>query len=148
VAALIGYALLNRHRFGNHLLLTGGNRDAAIAVGVQVRGVKITAFMLCAISAAFAGLLQATRINQIEPSYATISGIELKAIAAVVVGGTSLFGGRGAILGIVLGAVLIETVDNLLVLVSAPETIFKGFLGATTIVAVVINTVVGRRARR
>ena len=148
VVALIGHALLNRHRFGNHLLLTGGNRDAAVAVGVSVRAVKVAAFMLCALTAAFAGLLQATRIDQIEPSYATISGIELKAIAAVVVGGTSLFGGRGVILGIVLGAVLIETVDNLLVLVSAPETIFKGFLGATTIVAVVLNAVLGRRARR
>ncbi len=144
----VGYLLLNRHRFGNHLLLTGGNRDAAIAVGVPVRNVKVTAFMLCAATAALAGLLQAVRINQIEPSYATISGLELKAIAAVVVGGTSLFGGRGAILGIVLGAVLIEAVDNILVLISAPETIFKGFLGATTILAVILNTVIGRRARR
>ena len=147
VVALIGYALLNRHRFGNHLLLTGGNREAAIAVGVPVRNVKVTAFILCAITAAFAGLLQAVRIDQIEPSYATISGIELKAIAAAVVGGTSLFGGRGAILGIVLGAVLIDTVDNMLVLIGAPETIFKGFLGATTILAVILNTVIGRRAR-
>jgi simple sugar transport system permease protein len=146
--ALAGYLLLNRHRFGNHLLSTGGNRDAAIAVGVPVKGVKITAFILCAITASIAGLLQAARINQIEPSYATISGMELKAIAAVVVGGTSLFGGRGAIFGIVLGAVLIETTDNLLVLIRAPETVFKGFLGAITIVAVIINTVIGRRARR
>ena len=146
--ALVFYALLNRHQFGNHLLSTGGNRGAALAVGVPVRRVKLTAFILCAITAAFAGLLQAARIDQIEPSYATISGMELKAIAAAVVGGTSLFGGRGAILGIVLGAVLIDTVDNLLVLIAAPETIFKGFLGATTIVAVVINTVIGRRARR
>ena len=126
VVALIGHALLNRHRFGNHLLLTGGNRDAAVAVGVSVRAVKVAAFMLCALTAAFAGLLQATRIDQIEPSYATISGIELKAIAAVVVGGTSLFGGRGVILGIVLGAVLIETVDNLLVLVSAHRDYLQG----------------------
>ena len=146
--ALIGYALLNRHRFGNHLLLTGGNRDAAVAVGVPVRNVKVTAFMLCAVTAGFAGILQGVRINQVEPSFATISGLELKAIAAVVVGGTSLFGGRGAILGIILGAVLIETVDNILVLISAPETIFKGFLGATTILAVILNTVIGRRARR
>lgn len=148
VVALIGHALLNRHKFGNHLLLTGGNRDAAVAVGVPIRAVKVTAFMLCAAAAALAGLLQASRINQIEPSYATISGMELKAIAAVVVGGVSLFGGRGTILGMVLGAVLIETVDNVLVLIAAPETIFKGFLGAITIVAVVINTVIGRRARR
>lgn len=147
VVALIGYLLLNRHQFGNHLLATGGNRNAAVAVGVPVERVKVTAFVLCAVAAGFAGLLQASRINQVEPSFATISGLELKAIAAVVVGGVSLFGGRGTILGIVLGAVLIETIDNVLVLVSAPETIFKGFLGATTIVAVVINTTIGRRVR-
>jgi simple sugar transport system permease protein len=148
VVGFIGYLLLNRHSFGNHLLSTGGNRGAAIAVGVPVNRVKFTAFILCAVTAGFAGLLQASRIDQVEPSFATISGLELKAIAAVVVGGVSLFGGRGAILGMVLGAVLIETVDNVLVLVDAPETIFKGFLGAVTILAVILNTVIGRRARR
>ena len=147
VVAFIGYLILNRHRLGNHFFATGGNRDAAIAVGVPVNSVKVIAFILCAVCAGFAGLLQATRINEIEPSFATISGFELKAIAAVVVGGVSLFGGRGAILGMVLGAALIETVDNLLVLISAPETIFKGFLGATIIVAVILNTMIGRKAR-
>ena len=145
VVAFIGYLLLNRHQFGNHLFAAGGNRSAATAVGVPVNRVKIIAFVICAVTAGCAGLLQATRINEIEPSFATISGLELKAIAAVVVGGVSLFGGRGAILGMVLGAALIETVDNLLILISAPETLFKGFLGAIIIVAVVMNTLIKRR---
>jgi len=144
VAALIAYLLLNRHQYGNHLFAAGGSRSAANAVGVPVVRVKMIAFILCAIAAGFAGLLQATRINEIEPSYATISGLELKAIAAVVVGGVSLFGGRGAVLGMVLGAALLDTVDNLLVLINAPETIFKGFLGGIVIVAVVLNTVISR----
>ncbi|MCB1499860.1 MAG: ABC transporter permease [Bauldia sp.] len=148
VVALAGYLLLNRHRFGNHLLAAGGNRNAALAVGVPVSRVKITAFVICAVAAGFAGILQAARINQIEPSFATISGLELKAIAAVVVGGVSLRGGRGAILGMVLGAALLDIVDNLLVLISAPETVFKGFLGAIIIVAVVLNTLVGKREAR
>lgn len=147
LVALLGYLLLNRHQFGNHLFATGGNRNAANAVGVPVDRVKLVAFVICAVTAGFAGLLQATRIHEIEPSFATISGFELKAIAAVVVGGVSLFGGRGAILGMVLGAALIDTVDNILVLLSAPETIFKGFLGATIIVAAVLNTLIGRRGR-
>lgn len=147
IVALIGYALLNRHRLGNHLFATGGNRAAANAVGVPVVRVKMVAFIICAVAAGFAGLLQATRIHEIEPSYATISGLELKAIAAVVVGGVSLFGGRGAILGMVLGAALIDTVDNLLVLLSAPETVFKGFLGGTIILAAVLNAMLSRRGR-
>jgi len=147
VVALIGYLLLNRHRYGNHVFATGGNRSAAIAVGVPANTVKYVAFVICAATAGFAGLLQATRINQIEPSY-TLSGFELKVIAAVVAGGVSLFGGRGAILGMVLGAALLEIVDNLLVLLNAPATLFQGILGAIIIVAVILNTVVARRGRR
>lgn len=146
VFALIGYLLLNRHQFGNHLFATGGNRDAAAAVGVPVARTKYIAFVICALAAGFAGLLQATRINQIEPSY-TLAGLELKVLAAVVVGGVSLFGGRGAILGMVLGAALLEIVDNLLVLLNAPEVLFKGFLGAITILAVILNTYIGKRRR-
>ena len=147
LVAVIGYLILNRHTLGNQIFATGGNRNAAVAVGVPVNAVKVTTFMICAVTAALAGIMQAARINQIEPSFATISGFELKGIAAVVVGGVSLFGGRGAVLGMVLGAALLETVDNLLVLINAPETVFKGFLGATIIVAVIINTRLGRKER-
>lgn len=147
VFAALGYLLLNRHRFGNHVFATGGNRHAAMAVGVPVERVKFVAFVICAVTAGFAGLLQVARINEIEPSFATL-GFELKVIAAVVVGGVSLFGGRGAILGMVLGAALLDIVDNLLVLLNAPETLFKGFLGAIIIVAVVLNTFIGRRSKR
>ncbi|MEZ5668481.1 MAG: ABC transporter permease [Alphaproteobacteria bacterium] len=146
---LIGFAahlLLNRHRLGNHMFTTGGNRDAATAVGVNVKRTKLIAFIICATAAGFAGIMQATMINEIEPSFAVTSGFELKVIASVVVGGVSLMGGRGTVLGMILGAALIETVDNVLVLIAAPETLFKGLLGALIIAAVVLNTLVrGRR---
>lgn len=145
IVAFIAYLILNRHRLGNHMFTVGGNADAANSVGVRVRHVKLAAFIICGMTAGFAGILQATRISEIEPSYVVASGIELKAIAAVVVGGVSLFGGRGTILGIVLGAALLETVDNVLVLLSAPEVLFKGFLGAIIILAVVLNTALSRR---
>ncbi len=146
VVGVIGYFILNRHQLGNHMFTAGGNKDAATAVGVNVKRVKLIAFIICAVTAGIAGVMQATRINEIEPSFATLSGFELKAIAAVVVGGVSLFGGRGAIFGMIVGAALIETVDNVLVLVAAPETVFKGLLGAIIIGAVVLNNVLGRRA--
>ncbi len=142
---IVGYLILDRHQLGNHMLAAGGNRVAATGVGVNVKRVKLVAFVICATTAGFAGILQATRINEIEPSFATLSGFELKAIAAVVVGGVSLFGGRGTVLGMILGAALIDTVDNVLVLIGAPETIFKGLLGAIIIVAVVLNNIVNRR---
>lgn len=145
VVAFIGYLILNRHRLGNHMFAAGGNESAARSVGVNTRKVKLTAFILCGMAAAFAGILQATRINEIEPSYVVISGLELKAIAAAVVGGVALRGGRGTILGIVLGAALIDTVDNVQVLMNAPEILFKGFLGAIIILAAILNSVIGRR---
>lgn len=145
VVALVAHLVLNRHRLGNHIFAVGGNAEAARSVGVRVRSVKLYAFILCGVAAAFAGILQATRISEIEPSYVVISGLELKAIAAAVVGGVALSGGRGTILGMVLGAALIDTVDNVLVLLSAPEILFKGFLGAIIILAVILNTALGQR---
>ena len=145
VIGIAAYFVLNRHQLGNHMFTAGGNAGAARAVGVNVRRTKLIAFMICATTAGFAGVLQATRIHEIEPSFATTSGFELKAIAAVVVGGVNLFGGRGTVLGMVLGAALIETADNILVLVNAPEIIFKGLLGALIIAAVAFNGLVARR---
>jgi simple sugar transport system permease protein len=145
LVAVLAYLILNRHRLGNHIYTAGGNQNAAISIGVNVRRTKLVAFVICALTAGFAGLLQATRITEIEPSYATISGLELKAIAAAVVGGVSLYGGRGTIIGIILGAAMIDCVDNVLVLLNAPETIFKGILGAVIILAVVLNNIVSRR---
>ena len=145
LVAVVAYLILNRHRLGNHIYTAGGNPNAAVSIGVNVRRTKLVAFVICALTAGFAGLLQATRITEIEPSYATISGLELKAIAAAVVGGVSLYGGRGTIIGIILGAAMIDCVDNVLVLLNAPETIFKGILGAVIILAVVLNNIVSRR---
>ena len=144
---VIGYLILNRHRLGNHMFAVGGNPGAAIGVGVSVKRVKLIAFILCASTAGIAGVLQATRISEIEPQYTTLSGLELKAIAAVVVGGVNLFGGRGTVFGMIVGAALIETTDNVLVLVNAPETIFKGLIGALIIAAVVLNNIISGRTR-
>ena len=145
VFSVAGYVLLNRHRIGNQMFAAGGNADAAKSVGVNVRRIKLIAFMICALAAGISGLLQLTRINEVEPQFATVSGFELKVIAAVVVGGVSLFGGRGTIIGMVVGAALIETVDNVLILVGAPETVFKGLVGALIITSVVLNQLMRRR---
>jgi simple sugar transport system permease protein len=144
---IVGYLILNRHQLGNHMFAVGGNPGAATGVGVSVKRVKLIAFIICATTAGIAGVLQATRINEIEPLFATLSGLELKAIAAVVVGGVNLFGGRGTVFGMIVGAALIETLDNILVLVNAPETLFKGLIGALIIAAVVLNNLIGRRSQ-
>jgi len=143
--AVLAFLILNRHRLGNHMFAAGGNRGAAVAVGIDTERVKRTAFMLCSLCAAVAGVMAATRVNAVIPSQ-TLTGLELQAIAACVVGGVFLFGGRGTVLGICLGAALILTVDNLLILLRAPGIYLQGFVGAIVILAVIVNTWLAKRS--
>ena len=89
--AIVIYVILNRHRFGNHVFAVGGNRDAAIATGINANRVKIIAFIICSVLAATAGIFSATRINATIPRQ-TLLGLELQAIASCVIGGLFLFG--------------------------------------------------------
>ena len=142
--AVIAYLLLSRHRLGNHFFAVGGNRDAAISGGINADRVKMTAFMLCSSLAAIAGIFSATRLNGAIPETMLV-GLELQAIAACVIGGVFLFGGRGTVMGMILGAALIVTVDNILALSRAPGEYFRFFIGAVLVVATVLNTLVARR---
>ena len=139
VLGLCAWVLLNRHSFGNHVYATGGDPESAEKNGINTQRTKLIAFMLCSCCAAFAGLMQAVRINVIDPGQ-TLTGLELQAIAAAVIGGTYLFGGRGAILGMVLGAVLLVAVENILLLVRAPGEYMPVFIGTIVIVSVIMNT--------
>ena len=145
--AFLAYLLLSRHRLGNHFAAVGGNREAAISAGIQADRVKITAFILCSSLAAIAGIFSATRLNGAIPETMLI-GLELQAIAACVIGGVFLFGGRGTVIGMVLGAALIATVQDVLALARAPGEYFKFFIGAVTLVAMILNVLVARRVAR
>lgn len=138
-----GYLLLVRHRFGNHVFMVGGNRKAAIGVGVSADRVKVICFVLCAVCAAFAGIMSAVRVSAITPTGGV--GLELQAIAACVVGGLSLNGGRGTVIGIALGASLLFTIQDVLLLVRAPGYYLDMFVGAIIVVAVILNHWVARR---
>ena len=135
--AVLAYLVLHRHRLGNHFYAAGGNRDAARAVGVNVDRVKMIAFVLASMSATIAGIISTTYVNS-----ATLVGqpLELRAIAACVIGGAFLFGGRGSILGIFLGAVLINLIEDILFLSRAPGFYLDVIVGAIIVVAVILNT--------
>ena len=135
-------ALLNRHRIGNHIFAVGGDPEAARKIGISITAVKFTAFILCSALAAFAGIMQTARINMVDPAQ-TLTGLELEAIAAAVIGGVYLFGGRGSILGMVLGAALLVTIENVLILVRAPGEYMPVFVGAIVILSAIINSNVG-----
>ena len=114
VIALIGHVVLKYTSFGREILATGGNRLAAEYSGVKTKRVKFAAFLLSGAAAALAGLLYAGMMQTARFNFG--EGAELMAIAAVILGGTSLFGGKGTILGTFAGSLLIGTINNGLII--------------------------------
>ncbi len=143
---LLLWFLLERAKFGNWMFATGGNLNAARVMGINTNRVKITAFIITALLAGFAGVEQGFRLGALVPSAGT--GMELDAIAATVIGGTVLSGGIGTVVGTVIGTFLIRVIDNGLVMARAPGYWFRVFIGLLTIVAVIINVSIAKRMRR
>jgi simple sugar transport system permease protein len=146
IIALAAGAMLGGSNFGNWIHATGGFMDAAAAMGVPVRGVKMACFILCAMLAGFAGTIQVFRLGAPLPSIG--DGLELQAVAAAVIGGTALTGGVGTVLGAIVGALLIRVIDNGLVLSRVDANWFKCAIGGLTIFAVVANAWLRQTARR
>jgi ribose transport system permease protein len=112
IVALIMALILHYTAFGRHLYAIGGNQTASRLSGLAVSRIKIFAFMLSGFFASMAGILHAAQLNQGSPNEAV--GYELNAIAAVVIGGASLSGGKGTIVGAIAGAFILGILDNML----------------------------------
>lgn len=102
--------LLHRTRFGQHLYAMGGNREAALFTGVPVARIEVTVYVIGSLLAGVAGMINASQLYSAEP--ASGIGFELSAIAAAVVGGTSFTGGRGTMVGTLIGAIIIGILDK------------------------------------
>lgn len=127
VLFLLNYLLLSKTIFGRRIYLTGGNREAAIFSGIRVDRIKILVFMLSGVMASISGILLSSRLSSAQTNAGM--GYELDAIAAVVLGGTSLAGGVGTIVGTVLGALIIGVINNGMNMLSVPyfyQLIVKG----------------------
>ncbi len=144
IAILISL-LLARTNFGNWVRATGGFLPAAAAMGIPTGRVKIACFMICSVLAGFAGMIQSLRLNSFLPSIG--EGMELQAVTSAVIGGTSLAGGVGSIVGGLIGATLIRVIDNGMVMSQVNSNWFKFAIGALTIFAVVGNAWLRRRGR-
>ena len=103
--------MLNRTRFGRHVYAVGGNTEAARRAGINVDRVRIACFAICSLMAALGGIVLASRLSSVDTN-AGGGSILLYSIAAAVIGGTSLFGGRGHMKSAVLGALVIASIDN------------------------------------
>jgi simple sugar transport system permease protein len=146
VLTLLAWALLHHHKLGNHIFAVGGNKQAATAIGIRPSATKMIAFGIAGFCAAFSGILAAARVGAIQPGQG--AGLELRAIAACVIGGLALSGGRGTILGVFLGAALIYTIQDILLLVRAPGFYLDIFVGILIVGAAILNEVVRQRRMR
>jgi ribose transport system permease protein len=137
-ALLFGFAF-RWTRWGRHIFAIGGNEDAATLTGVPVRRIKVSVYMLSALMAGIAGVLQVGWLGTITTGMGT--GMELIVIAAVVIGGANLMGGSGTAFGAVIGAALIEIIRNSLTLLGINPFWQGTFVGTFIIVAVLFDRI-------
>lgn len=146
VVAVLAWVLLHRTVYGRHLFAIGRNAEAARYSGVATRAVVAWAYVLSGALAAASAVLIAFYTNSVSPA-SHGNFYELYAIAAAVVGGCSLRGGEGSVLGIVLGAVLLQVLRNLVNLLDIPGSLDFAVMGAVILIGAVADQVVGRRPR-
>ncbi len=142
IAVLLGY-ILTQTKAGNWILASGGNASSARARGVRVSRTKIMVFMLTAALAAFAGIVSSIRTSAANPNSGT--GYELEVIAMVVIGGTSMNGGRGTIIGTVLGVFILRVMRNGIILIGVPGLAYQIFVGAIILGMMALHSLLERR---
>jgi erythritol transport system permease protein len=139
VIAVATAMLLTRSAFGRWLYASGGNERAAQLSGVPVKRVQVIVYMLSGVCASVAGLVLSSQLTSAGPTAGTT--YELTAIAAVVIGGAALTGGRGTVLGTVLGAFVIGFLSDGLVIIGVSAYWQTVFTGAVIVLAVLLNSI-------
>lgn len=144
-AMILGYAL-TQAKIGNWIQAVGGNAVSALARGVRVVRTKTIVFVLTSVLAAFAGITSSIRVQTANPNSGT--GYELEVIAMVVIGGTALTGGRGTILGTILGVLILRSMRNGIVMVGVPGLAYNIFIGAIILGMMALHSSLERRHHR
>ena len=137
---------LRYHRLGRAIYAIGGNRDAARAAGIKVDRVRIGVYVAAGVLAAIGGLMEAGRVSSVTPQQGYEEGIIFAVFAAAVIGGVSLKGGRGNMLGAASGVILLGLVQNILDLENAPNYWIDAIDGAVILVALILARVIGGEA--
>jgi ribose transport system permease protein len=137
VVAAVGHVVLFNTRFGTHLLATGGSAEVAREMGINVARVKIATYTASGFLAGVAGVMLTARVGAAEPTAAT--ALLLSSVAAVVLGGVSLFGGRGTVVGPVVGAVLLTALVNGLTLLGVSQFYQPIAVGSVVILSALLT---------
>lgn len=143
---MLAFYILNVAKIGNWITAIGSNRDAAVARGVPADAVKIWLFIATSMLAGLAGVISSLRISSASPVAG--SQYELEVIAMVVVGGTALTGGRGTIIGTIIGVLMLRVIRNGIVLVGVPGLAFNIFVGALILAMLVLHARLHKSSER
>ncbi len=143
---VIGHLVLSRSTFGHQVYALGGNREAARLAGIPIRRVEFTVYVIAGFCAGLAAVVLTGRLNSALPSAAM--GLELQVIAAIVIGGTSLFGGRGNLIGTLIGVILIGVINNGLTLLNVSPFWVQFSQGLVIFLAVLVDALNQRRLSR
>jgi len=146
VMAVLAWLLVHRSVWGRHLFAVGHNEEAAHYSGVNTRGVVAGAYVISGTLAAVSAVIIAFYTNSISPA-SHGNFYELYAIAAAVVGGCSLRGGEGSVLGIVMGTALLQVLRNLVNLLDIPSSLDFAVMGAVILIGAIADQVLGHRVR-
>ena len=138
LVAGMNYAF-TRTKWGRSMFAVGGNAEAARRAGIGVRGIYVSAFMLCSAFAALGGVLSSARLASASQQAGT-GDVNLNAIAAAVIGGTSLFGGRGSAYSALLGIIVIQSIANGLTLLNLSSSLRYMITGAVLAIAVIVDS--------
>jgi D-xylose transport system permease protein len=144
LVVVLNYAL-TRTKWGRSMFAVGGNREAARRSGINVKRIYLSAFALCSTLAALGGMLSAARLASSSQQAGT-GDVNLNAIAAAVIGGTSLFGGRGSAYSALLGIIVIQAISNGLTLLNLSSSLRYMITGAVLAIAVIVDSL-ARRSR-
>jgi ribose transport system permease protein len=147
VIAAIAWVALHRSVYGRYLLAVGRNEEAARFSGINTRRIITSAYVIGAMLTGIAAIMIALYTNQVTPS---LHGnfYELWGIAAAVLGGCSLRGGEGSIIGIILGTMILQVLPNVVILLGIPSSLDFAVLGAVLLIGVLADELLKRRARR
>jgi D-xylose transport system permease protein len=143
---LIFWLILTKTTFGRHVYAVGGNAEAARRAGINVTAIRIAIFTLCSTLAAIGGIVDASRSNAV--ASAISPNLLLDAIAAAVIGGVSLFGGRGSVWSVILGALILTSLENGLALLNQPAAVQLIVEGIVLVLAVMVDAFIRRAQAR
>jgi simple sugar transport system permease protein len=144
---LLFHVVLTRTRWGLHTISVGGNLIGATEAGIRVNRIKIGNFMIASMLGALAGLLEAFRINSIDPNIGGGTALVFTAISAAVIGGTALAGGSGTVIGALLGALILAELQNGFNLIGINANPFNLILGGAILLSMIANQYLSRLRR-